>query len=414
MTEILKAVLYNTAQARSHRTFMTIPPNYTQPEDDSHLPAARRRQAERGLFGPLTVDERSQALESIVRKAAPGVDFFLNSLFAGAVLGMAFMIDSPYLILLGIFLAPLITPGVGVALGVALGSSKHFIRSLLALLISSAIVFAMGWLAGQAAHYGASGESIQAHTFAQFQWPALLLMAIAGSLTTVSTVRGGQNPEVPSFLFSLGLFTPLGAAGFGLGSGISFLWPDGLVVYFVYLAWAILCGAITLVIIGFRPPTPFGYSLGGAILLAGILVLIGFTGAGAVFGGRLGLPTRTPTATLPPTFTPTASRTPSPSPTSTRTPTKTPTPSLTPSSTPAPIVAIVDSDEGSGVFVYAEPAGERITTLLNGTIVYLLDEPPVEAGGALWSHIYIPQLGEYSWIRTRLVATVTPQATQSP
>jgi len=120
---------------------MNLPPNQTQPDDDPHLPAARRRQAERGLFGPLSVDERSQALESVVRKAAPNIDFYLNSIFAGAVLGMAFVLDSPFLVLLGIFLAPLMAPAVGVALGVALGSAKHFTRSLLALLISSTIEF---------------------------------------------------------------------------------------------------------------------------------------------------------------------------------------------------------------------------------------------------------------------------------
>ena len=393
---------------------MNIPTNQTQPEDDPRLPAARRRQAERGLFGPLSVDERSQALESVVRKATPNIDFYLNSIFAGFVLGMAFVLDSPFLILLGIFLAPVMAPAVGVALGVALGSSKHFTRSLLALLISSALVFTTGWIAGQAVHYGASGQNLQAHIFVLFQWPALLLMAIAGSLASASLVREGQNPELPSFLLCLGLFTPLSAAGFGLSSGIPFLWPDGLVVYFIYFAWATLCGAITLAVIGFKPPTPFGYSLGAAVLLAGILVFIGFTGAGAVFGGRFGLPTRTPTATLPPTLTPTASRTASPSPTSTRTPTKTLSPSQTPSPTLAPIIAIVDSDEGTGVFVRAEPAGEGVTTLLNGTVVHLLDEPAVEAGGTLWSHIYIPQLDEFGWIRTRLVATTTPQATVTP
>ena len=393
---------------------MNLPPNQTQSENDPHLPAARRRQAERGLFGPLSVDERSQALETVVRKAAPNVDFFLNSLFAGAVIGMAYLLDSPFLMLLGIFLAPLMSPCVGVALAVALGSSRHFGRSLLALLIGSAFVFATGWLAGEAAQYGAIGQNTQAHLFAQFQWPALLFMAIAGSLTAASSVRENQNPEVPSFLLSLGIFAPLSAAGFGLGSGISFLWPDGLVVYFIYLAWATLCGAIALAIIGFKPPTPFGYSLGAAILLAGILIFIGFTGAGAVFGGRLGLPTRTPTPTLPPTLTSTASRTPSPSPTATRTPTMTASPSQTSTTTPVPIIAIVDSDEGTGVFVRSEPAGEGITTLLNGTVVYLLDEPPVEAGGTLWSRIYIPGLDEFGWIRTKLVSTATPQANVNP
>ncbi len=393
---------------------MNLPPNQAQSEDDTHLPAARRRQAQRGLFGPLTVDERSQALESVVRRATPSIDFFLNSFFAGAVLGLALLLDSPFLILLGIFLAPLMVPAVGAALGVALGSPRHFSRNLLALLISAVLIFTTGWLAGQATQFGSSGDFSQAHLFAQFQWSGLVLLTIAGSLAAASLVREGQNPEVSSFLLSLGLFVPLSAAGFGLGSGISFLWPDGLVVFIIYLAWAILCGAITLAVIGFRPPTPFGYSLGAAILMAGILLFIGFTGAGAVFGGRIGLPTRTPTATSPPSLTPTASRTSSPSPTLAPTRTRTPTPSQTPTTTPAPIIAVIDTDEGTGVFVRKEPAGEGITTLLNGTIVYLLDEPPVEAGGVLWLHIYLPDRALYGWILQGLLSTATPLAPISP
>ncbi|MCL5428782.1 MAG: SH3 domain-containing protein [Chloroflexi bacterium] len=393
---------------------MNLPPNQTQPDDDPRLPAARRRQAQRGLFGPLTVDERSQALERVVRRAASGVDFFLYSFFSGAVIGLALLLDSPFLVLLGVFIAPLMAPAVGVALGVALGSARHFGRSVLALLVSALSVFATGWLAGQATQYGANGEVVQAYIYAQFQWPALVLLALAGALIASGLIREGQTPDVPSFLLSLGLFVPLSAAGFGLGSGLPFLWPDGLVVFFIYLAWATLCGAITLAVIGFRPPTPFGYSLGAAILLAGILVFVGFTGAGAVFGARIGLPSLTPTATLPPTLTPTASRTPTPSQTATATRTRTPTPSLTPTPTPAPIIAVIDAEEGTGVFVRAEPAGKGITTLLNGTIVHLLDEPPVESGGVLWLHIYMPNRDEFGWILQGLLSTATPQITVTP
>lgn len=393
---------------------MTLPPNQTQSDDDPRLPAARRRHAERGLFGPLTVDERSQALESMVRRAAPSVDFFLYSFFAGAVIGLALLLDSTFLILLGVLIAPLMTPAVGVALGVALGSARHFGRSAVALLVGALLVFATGWLAGQAAQYGANDDLIQAHIYTQFQWPALILLALVGALTAASLIREGQSPEVPSFLLSIGLFVPLSAAGFGLGSGIPFLWPDGLVVFAIYLAWATLCGATVLAVMGFRPPTLFGYSLGAAILLAGVLVFVGFTGAGAVFGARIGLPTRTPSATLPPTSTPTASRTPTPSPSLSATRTRTPTPSLTATPTPAPIIAIIDAEEGTGVFVREEPAGEGITTLLNGTVVHLLDEPPVEAGGVLWLHIYMPDRDQFGWILQGLLSTATPQPSITP
>jgi len=393
---------------------MNLPPSETLPDDDPQLPAARRRQAQRNLFGPLSVDERSQALEDVARRAAPNFDFFLYSLFSGVVIGSGLLFDSAYLLLLGALIAPLMAPAVGVALGTALGSSRHFIRSMVGLLAGSFLVLAAGILAGLLGQAGTFGQAAQAHSHAQLQWPALLVLAAAGSLTAATLIRAGRNPSVPSLLLAYGLYVPLATAGFGLGSGLPHLWPDGLVLFAIHLAWATLCGAITLAIIGFRPPTLFGYSLSAAVLLAGVLVFIGFTGAGAVLGARLGLPTLTPSPTPTASVTPTPSRTPTLSPSATSSPTLTPTPSLTPSATPTPILALIFVEESSGARLRSEPAGLVITSLLNGYVVVLLPEPPQEAGGQLWVHVFLPERNETGWILQNLLVTVTPRPTLTP
>lgn len=390
---------------------MSLPPNQTVPDDDPQLPAARRRQAQRNLFGPLNVDERSRALEQIARKAAPSFDFFLYSFFAGAIIGTAYLFESPYLLLLGSLIAPYMAPAVGVALGTSLGSPRHFARSMVGLLIGCLLVMSLGWLAGLAKQ---GGSANQAHIHAQLDWPALLILAIGAILLTSAAVDEERNPDVASFLVTYGLFTPIAAAGFGLGNGAPFLWPDGLVVFVIHLAWAILCGAITLAIIGFRPPTLFGYSLSATLLLGAFLLFIGFTGAGAVFGARFGLPTLTPSATQPPTSTVTATQTSTRTSTLTPSRTSSPSPSLTPSPSPTPIIAIIDAEEGSGAFVREEPAGIAITSLLNGQVVHLLPEPLVAAGGQLWVHIYMPERDEFGWILQSLLSTATPQPSRTP
>jgi hypothetical protein len=388
---------------------MQLPPTDSLPDNDPQLPAARRRQAGRSLFGPLSVDERSQALEELARRAAPNFDFFLYSLFAGAVIGLALLFDSPYLLLLGALIAPLMAPAVGVALGTALGSGRHFGRSLLGLLIGSALVFAAGWMAGLAAQGSNAGGGTLAQLFAQINWGAMLVMGVAGTLFAATIIREGHNADVPSFLLAFGLFVPLAVSGFGLSSGQPHLWPDGLVLFAIHLAWATLCGAITLSIIGFRPPTLFGYSFGAAVLLAGVLIFIGFSGAGAVYGARLGLPTWTPSVTPTASATMTPSRTPTLTASATKSPTATASPSHTPSPTPTPIVALIDAEQGSGAFVRDEPAGEAIVSLLNGHVIHLLPEPVQSAGGQLWQHIYIPDRNEFGWILQNLIVTVTPR-----
>jgi len=89
--------------------------------------------------------------------------------------------------------------------------------------------------------------------------------------------------------------------------------------------------------------------------------------------------------------------------------TPTPTPTLTP--TPTPILAIVRADLPEGVRFRAEPGGETIGFLANGTLLILLDET-VEIDGTAWEKVQTLD-GEEGWIVQALVlqVTATPLAT---
>jgi len=392
---------------------MNMPPSETLPDDDPRLPPARRRQSERRLLGPLESDERSQTLERVARRASPSFDFFLYSLLSGVVVGFAIALDSSYLALLGIFFAPVMAPAVGVALSTAIGSTRHFVRSFVGLLLGSALTGMSGYGVGLISQTLITQEPSQAQVFAQLRWPPFLLLAMAGILASATFVKERKGARASSLLLAYGLYLPLVSAGYGLGSGIPYLWPDGLVIFAIHLAWATLFGAVGLFIMGFRPINLFGYSLWATIALVGVLVLIGFGGAGAVVGAKMGLPTASPTpsptasATLTPSNTPTVT----PSLTPSRTPTRTPTNTAT--ATPLPQKALILAEEGSGAFVRSEPAGLVLTSLLNGELVELLDEPPSSAGGQLWLHVYIPSKDLEGWILQELLITATPLAATS-
>ena len=393
---------------------MNLPPSGTIPDDDPRLPPARRRRAERRLLGPLTSDERSESLDEIARVAAPSFDFFIFSCIASAFIGLALLLDAPYLLLFGGFLAPIMTPYVGVSLGTAIGSTRHFIRSMAGLLVGSGLAILAGWMAGIAGQSWLPGESELAKLFAQFHWPALVVLAIAGILTCATVVREQADSRAPSMLIALGLYAPLVVGGFGLSNGQPFLWPDTLVLFAIHLAWSTLAGAMALAIIGFRPENLFGYSLGGAIALAAILVLVAFSSAGVIFGANVALPTPTETRTPTATQTPTASNTPSPTPSLTPTRTPTPTDTFTPSATSVPPQALVAAEDGSGAFVRDEPAGIAFTSILNGELVQLLPDTPVSAGGQLWQHVYLPEQDTDGWILQPLLVTTTPVPSNTP
>lgn len=382
------------------------------PDDPDRLPPARRRRAKRSLV-PADVDERAEYLEKISRRASPTFDFFLFSLIAGAALSAGLLFNSPPILLLGALLAPMMVPVVGVSLGTVIGSVRYFIRSLVGLLIGCGLVFGVGVAAGYAVQYWQPVNLEQAHIYAQLSWTNVLVLAFGAALTAAALVRSDQGPYLPSVALAYELYLPLLAAGIGLGSGEPFLFPDGLVVFAIHLSWGVLIGAFVLLILGFRPLTLFGYTLGGVVTLLGIILAIGISGAGAAFGGQIALPTPTPTKTPTITLTVTPSLTPVP-PTATSTltitPTQTATETLTPTPSPTPILAIITAGgNAGGAFLRAEPdfAAETLAVLNNGSIVEVLSDQLVEQDGYFWVNVLTSE-GEAGWILQNLLVTATP------
>ena len=389
---------------------MDFTPLDEQPDDPSQLPPARRRRAQRRLVAPMTADERADYLEDVIKRAAPSFDFFMFSLFAGAIMGFGFLTDSPYILVLGALLSPIMAPAVGISLATVLGSGRNFVRSLGGIIVSSFLVILVSALIGLIARlFNASFQQAQVHS--QLFWVPFLALAVGAVLTAALLVRDEHRSRLPSAMLAYGLFVPLSAAGFGLGSGFPHLWPDGIVVFLVHLAWTTLIGAITLAVMGFRPATLFGYSLGGAVALVGIILAIGFGGAGAVLGGQFALPTAT--ATRPPTLTPTQTLPPTPvppteTPTVTLTLTETVPPTATFTLTPTPVQGFIQVPGGEGAVLRDSPEGSIVTSILNNTLVEILPVAPEQIGTQLWVQVIILESGVQGWIQQRFLVVPTP------
>lgn len=384
------------------------------PDDPEQLPPARRRRARR-LLAPMESEDRIDFLDKVAHRASPSFDFFLFSLLAGAVISVGYLLDSEPILVLAAILSPLMAPVIGIALGTVVGSVQFFLRSLVGLLIGSSLEFLVGILAGYVSQLWEPLEFTQAHMHAQLSWATFLLVALGAGLTSASMVRSERSAALPSVALAYGLYLPVSAAGLGLGSGVQFLFPDGLVVFAQYLAGSVLIAALTFVVLGFRPMTLFGYTVGAVVLLLGIIILIGVSGVGASFGAQIALPTHTPTVTptqtqtMTPTLTPTTAPPPTATATYTITPTLTATPTRTITPTPTPIVALVNAGESGGAHLRAEPGftAESITLLENGTPVQVMPVDPVQEGGGIWIRIRTIQ-GEEGWILQILLVTATP------
>jgi hypothetical protein len=396
---------------------MSLPKSDNIPDDPDLLPPARRRRARR-LLAPLEVDERAIVLDQVRRRTSPSFDFFLFSVIAGIVFSIGIMLDSPVVLVLGAIFAPLMAPVIGLSLATVVGSYKFFARSLVALAIGSIMVFVVGVGAGYLGQVWVPASLNQAYSSAELSVINFIVLTVGSVFTAATMAHHERSPAAPSVALAYTLYLPLIAAGFGLGSGVPHLFPDGLVVFAIHLAWGVLLGAITLAILGFRPITIFGYTLGGVVTLIGLATVLGVGAYSTTlgwYGTPLAMPTYTPTATftltpIPPTATRTATPVPptltptvTPSPTITLTPTETPTP------TSIPVYARIGPSQGA---LIREGIGFDThivyPPVMQSTLVQILGTP-VEQDGYTWVHVRVIQDGREGWMLESLLLIATPE-----
>jgi len=386
------------------------------PEDPESLPPARRRRSRRLNFSGSTQDERAEFLAEVAHRVTPSADYFLFSLLSGVILVAALLTDAPALYLLSVLLAPFLAPVMGLSFGMLLGSPRFFFQSLAVMVLGGLMLFGMGALGGLLTQFLPMAGTSQAALHAAFTWPDIVLLIIGAGLTTFMLARSPETkPLVSNIALAYGLYLPAGVAGFGLVSGAPGLWPDGVILFGVHLAFAVLVSAIVLGAFRLRPLNTFGYMATAGLVLVCVLAGLAILGAVPSFTS---LPAAAPpiasplsTATLTATAAPLLTETPLP-PTATLTPTHSLVPSMTPTVTltpvPTPLWAKVYAPQSNGVVVRLEPDGTSkiVTSLLNNSLVEVLPEV-VQDGAVTWVHVRV-NASIIGWINQSLLITATP------
>ena len=407
---------------------------------------ARRRRAQRRAYFLTDEEGRAALFAHLARRAYPSYELFVFSLVSGAILGLGYFINSQALLIFGILVAPLMTPWIGMSLAVVAGSARFFAQTIAALFVSSLLVFLCGILAGFASRTFGPLTFNEAFTHSRLWWPDILIITIGAIILTISFVRSEERPYLPSALLTYGLFLPLCAAGFGLGSGVGEIWPQGLYVFFVHLAWATFFAIITLFFLRFYPTSPGGIAFTGLIFIL-LLVLVTFlTGFNRWIMIQTGLATPEPSAqtqggpapvgqtTLTPAPFPT--NTSSLAPERTTTPVGVPTqiPSRAPSRTlaatlpatetftptitaePTPIIAIIRASEGGGAFIREKPGGIVVATLGNGATVTIIPNDLQDVNNVVWVHVFalVNDVRVEGWMIQSVLQTATPVANWEP
>lgn len=354
---------------------------------------------------------------------------------SGAILGLGYFFNAQALLIFGILAAPLLTPWIGTTLAIVAGAFRLFIQTIMALFASSLIIFLSGLLAGFASRTFQPLTFNEAFLHSRLWWPDLTVLTIAAVLITISFVRSENRPYLPSALLAYELLLPLCAAGFGLGSGVTEIWPQGLFVFLVHLAWATFFGLITLFFLRFYPISWSGLAFTAIIFIVVITTVVSYTGLGGWVMRQTGLSTPEPVAVIQPTSTPlpipsitqspradqataiigvpTASRTPGPTATA---PAATRTPTATVTAEPTPILAVIRAAEGGGAHIRENPGGLVLVTLGNGSIVTIIPNDLQDVNGVIWVHVFtfVHDARVEGWMIQTVLQTATPVADWQP
>jgi hypothetical protein len=404
-------------------------PSPVQPEP---APLRRRRVTRRSQI-PTDPEGQAALIAALAKRAYPSVELFVLALVCGAVLGLGYLLDSQPVLLLGILLAPLMTPWVGFLLAIMTGSPRFLFETVMALLISAALIFVSGLMTGFASRVFPPMAFNNVYLHSRLWIPELVVIVIGAILLVASFVRSEAKPFLPSVVVAYTFFLPLSAAAFGIGAGLQDVWPQGALVSVVHLALATLFGLLSLFVLRLRPSLGgFIFTIITVLIILGTLALLMVPGFQSVAGASAVTPSPqpappSPTVSLVPLPTITAS----PKPTATpRLETAIPTEGVTPTPVPltldvtlpatetptitltveaTPVYGKIASGEGGGVNLRMTPNGKYLATLDNDSFVVVL--PGVEdVNGVTWAHVIATKNGLRieGWILESALLYATP------
>ncbi len=397
------------------------------PSEPTPQVRARRRRVTRRDSIPHDAVGQAAFIFDLSRRAYPSFELFIFSLACGAILGLGYLLDSQAVLLLGILVTPLMTPWVGFLLATLTGSLRFQFETFMALFISAVIVFLCGLLTGYASRLLPPMVLFNVYNHSRLWIPELVVLVVGAVTLVASFARSENKPFLPSVVIAYAFYLPVSAGGFGLGSGLEGIWPQGVLVFATHFSLAGIFGLLTLFILKLRPSTRGIFFSGGTLVLfAAVLFNLMGSGLPSMMDAVLSststptmtpspLPSLTPSLTAKATSSPRPSSTPAVSATVSASPTidpslpSTETPTITMTTEPSVIFGKVSANEGGGANLRESPNGKLLKTLSNDTIVEVSPEFQL-VNGVTWIHVFATLNGERfeGWLLESTVIYATP------
>ncbi len=203
------------------------------------------------LFPTLVAEERSTVYRQVREGAKADIDFYVMMSLSATIATLGLLLDSAAVIIGGMLVAPLMSPMIGIALAIALGNIRLLREAAESAIkgIFSAVVVAL--VLTSALPFRPVSDEILARTS-----PYLLDLLIAlasGAAGAYAVSREDVSAALPGVAIAAALVPPLGVVGIGLAGRDLAVAGGGLLLFSTNLVSITLAGAVTFLLLGFRP-----------------------------------------------------------------------------------------------------------------------------------------------------------------
>jgi uncharacterized hydrophobic protein (TIGR00271 family) len=203
------------------------------------------------LFKNLTENDKSVAVEHLIKSSTPSQDFFLMIILSVITATFGLLLNNVAVIIGSMLIAPMLYPFLSLSLGITLSDASLISRAFYTVLKAWAfgvIVSALTTLLF-ASHFSDITPEIFSRT--QATLPFIIIAIVAGFAGSFALVKPQLNETLPGIAISVALIPPIAVTGIGIAH---FSWPlvSGSILLFVVNAIGILfSGIITFSMMNF-------------------------------------------------------------------------------------------------------------------------------------------------------------------
>ena len=204
-----------------------------------------------GALPTLSSEERIEVNKQIRSGAQPDVDFFVMMALAALIATLGLLQNSAALIIGAMLVAPLFTSILALSLGIAQGHARLLRLAIEATLKGIALAITVAVILTVISPLRAVTQEIVART-----QPNLFDLAVAlasGAAGAYAVARKDVAASLPGVAIAAALVPPLAVVGIGLAMGDLSIAGGGGLLFATNLVAIVLAGAVTLLLLGFRP-----------------------------------------------------------------------------------------------------------------------------------------------------------------